>query len=90
MLELIILKVFHEGLGEVRKIEPHIAGCDVYSPESAAWTEEQSRAYEELMQSLYRLSLSAFRKEAKKRVKSQSTKQREYTLKLNEFLVVSY
>lgn len=86
MLELTILKVFHEGLSEARRIEPCVKQCDVYSPENAACTEAESRGYENLMQFLYSLSLSAFRKESEQRVKHQRPEQRDYTLKLNEFL----
>lgn len=40
--EMTLLKVYHTGTDEAKKLIPYIQRCGVYSPESAAMTEEMA------------------------------------------------
>jgi len=69
MLEIILLKVMHEGLGAAKKLQKYIAECDVYGPEAAAMTEVVAIGTEEDWQ---RMLASGSRTSVKKMVETAS------------------
>ena len=47
MLDVTILKVYHSGEAEARKLEPYIAQADVFFLEHSECTEAQARGLED-------------------------------------------
>ena len=89
MLELKVLRVYHSGDKEAKKLLPYIKECDLFCSEEAFLTEEAAARVEAELQLKYKGSRTNFHNWASTLLQNDNEQERAYLLRKFDYLYVS-